>query len=74
MSRCMAVVGAVWTGPQYCGFRTTSYDRNGRPCCKRHLDQQLGIEWFGERGNYPHGVGGSWQWRHGEFRNTGATS
>lgn len=65
--RCMAVQGTAMTGPAYCGYRTTDVDQNGRPCCKRHLDKQLGIEWFGDRRNYPHGTGQRphWEFLHG---------
>ncbi len=66
--RCMAVTGTVWTGPQYCGYKGVDIDDNGRPCCKRHLGDQHGVEWLGDRGRYPHGVGGRWVWRHGPVR------
>lgn len=64
--RCHAVTGTAWEGPQYCGHKAAGEDANGRPCCKRHMGRQLGIEWRGERGRYPYGTDGKWQWRHGE--------
>ena len=68
--RCMAVQGTAMSGPMYCGYRTTEVDKNGRPCCKRHLDKQLGIEWRGVNGDYPYGSGTyrHWTFKHGEFR------
>ena len=66
--RCMALAGDVWSGPQYCGYRAVGPDANGRLCCKRHLDKQLGCEWLGDRARYPAGPGGNWKWRHGKIR------
>lgn len=67
--RCMAVVGTVHNGPQYCGNRARAgTDLNGRPVCNIHRCNQLGIEWRGDRGSYPHGTGGSWRFARGEFR------
>lgn len=68
LGRCCAVVGDVWSGPMFCGFRAAATDANGRPCCKRHLGKYEGTEWFGDRRRYPEGTGGNWKWRHGEFR------
>ena len=75
--RCMAVQGTVGLGALYCGYRTTTVDANGRPCCKRHMGKQVGIEWFGDRRNYPHGTGQErhrpWKFKHGEFRRPSPT-
>ena len=67
VERCHAVTGTVWRGPEYCGYKSKGTDRNGRPCCGIHLDKQLGIEWFGNRRNYPAGTADTDQWhfRHG---------
>lgn len=65
--RCMAVTGSVYTGPLYCGNKTTMRDDNGRPCCRRHINKQLFIEWRGDAASYPHGsypIGPKWGWSH----------
>ena len=62
--RCMAVQGNVYTGPLYCGYNATERDANGRPCCKRHLGEQLDIDWRGDGAKYPNGPHGYWGWAH----------
>jgi len=64
--RCHAVTGTAWTGPMYCGFPAKTYDVNGRPLCGVHRRGNPGIEWLGDRANYPHGTGGSWRFKFGE--------
>lgn len=65
--RCMAVVGSVHTGPLYCGHRAKD-EAYGRPVCGVHRAGQPGIEWFGDRGRYPHGTAGNWQFYRGTKR------
>lgn len=66
--RCFAVVGSANRGPLYCGNRSKGRDANGRPTCGVHASKQVGIEWLGSRGRYPHGLGGVWRFARGEFR------
>ena len=67
-SRCMAVVGTVWTGPMYCGNPAKTEDVNGRPVCGVHKKGQPGISWFGGKRRHPEGHGGHWRFSKGEPR------
>ena len=67
--RCMAVVGTVWSGDQFCGYKAKGRDLNGRPCCGHHMGKQHGILWYGDRYWYPEGTGSKgrdWTFKHGE--------
>lgn len=69
--RCLAVVGTVYVGNRFCGYRAKGRDANGRPCCGIHLGKQHGILWYGNRYWYPEGTaskGAEWTFAHGEAR------
>lgn len=64
--RCFAVVGAAFTGKQFCGYPAKTTDANGRPVCGVHKKGQPMIAWYGDRYRYPEGTGGRWEFAHGE--------